>query len=124
VAFPVPSWQDYLALAFDEIRQFGATSVQVVRRLRTALVGLTDTVVATNRRDVVLQYLEHLNRSVARPVFDDQDQAMALQEDRQGLGLPRRKQEYKAPLSSLRHRSNAIDPDQCCAMNLVELCWI
>jgi len=28
VVFPVPSWQDYLALSFDEIRQFGSTSVQ------------------------------------------------------------------------------------------------
>jgi uncharacterized membrane protein len=98
VVFPVPSWQDYLDLSFDEIRQFGSTSVQVVRRLRAALVGLADTIVATNRRDVVLQYLDHLNRSVARSAFDDQDQAMALQEDRQGLGLPRRKQECTARL--------------------------
>jgi uncharacterized membrane protein len=98
VVFPVPSWQDYLALSFDEIRQFGSTSVQVVRRLRAALVGLADTIVATNRREAVLQYLDHLNRSVARSAFDDQDQAMALQEDRQGLGLPRRKQECKARL--------------------------
>ena len=29
VGFPVPTWQDYLALSFDEIRQFGAASVQV-----------------------------------------------------------------------------------------------
>jgi len=34
--FPMPTWEDYLALAFDEIRQFGATSVQVMRRLRSA----------------------------------------------------------------------------------------
>jgi uncharacterized membrane protein len=98
VIFPVPSWQDYLALSFDEIRQFGATSVQVVRRLRAALVGLADTVVAKDRRDVVLQYLDHLNRSVARSAFDDLDQAMALQEDRQGLGLPRKNQECRARL--------------------------
>ena len=45
VTFPVPTWQDYLALSFDEIRQFGATSVQVVRRLRAALVGLGETIV-------------------------------------------------------------------------------
>ena len=38
--FPMPTWEDYLALAFDEIRQFGATSVQVMRRLRSALAGL------------------------------------------------------------------------------------
>ena len=94
--FPVPTWQDYLALAFDEIRQFGATSVQVVRRLRAALVGLADTITVEERRDAVLHYLDHLNRGVGRSGFDDQDQAAALQEDRQGLGLSRKRHETKA----------------------------
>ena len=53
LTFQVPTWEDYLALAFDEIRQFGATSVQVVRRLRAALVGLADTVAVEARRDAV-----------------------------------------------------------------------
>ncbi|HEY7580516.1 MAG TPA: DUF2254 family protein [Acetobacteraceae bacterium] len=91
VVFPVPGWPDYLALSFDEIRQFGATSVQFVRRLRAALVGLADATTVINRHDAVLAYLDHLNRSVARSGFDDLDQAAALQEDRQGLGLPRKK---------------------------------
>jgi transposase len=34
--FPMPRWEDYLVLAFDEIRHYGADSVQVVRRLRSA----------------------------------------------------------------------------------------
>ena len=89
VTFPVPTWQDYLSLSFDEIRQFGATSVQVVRRLRSALVGLADTVAGQERRDEVLRYLDHLNRGVGRSGFDDQDQAAALLQDRQGLGLSR-----------------------------------
>jgi len=38
----LPSWEDYLSLAFDEIRQFGTNSVQVVRRLRSALSSLAD----------------------------------------------------------------------------------
>jgi uncharacterized membrane protein len=91
VTFPVPTWQDYLALAFDEIRQFGATSVQVVRRLRSALAGLSDTIEMEDRRDEVLHYLEHLNRGVGRSNLDDQDQAAALLEDRQGLGLSRKR---------------------------------
>jgi uncharacterized membrane protein len=89
VTFPVPTWQDYLELSFDEIRQFGATSVQVARRLRSALVGLADTIVVQERRDEVLRYLDHLNRGVGRSGFDDQDQAAALLQDRQGLGLSR-----------------------------------
>ena len=90
VIFPVPTWQDYLALSFDEIRQFGATSVQVMRRLRAALVRLADTITVDERRVEVVQYLDHLNSGIGRSGFDKHDQA-ALQEDRQGLGLSRRK---------------------------------
>jgi uncharacterized membrane protein len=97
VTFPVPTWEDYLALSFDEIRQFGATSVQVVRRLRSALVGLGDMIAMEDRRGVVLRYLEHLNRGVNRSAFDDQDQAAALLEDRQGLGMSRKRHEPKIP---------------------------
>lgn len=93
--FPVPTWQDYLALSFDEIRQFGAGSLQVTRRLRAALVGLRETITVEERRDAVLQYLEHLNRGVGRSGLDDQDQAAALQEDRQGLGLSRKRRNAK-----------------------------
>ena len=38
--FPVPTWEDFLSLAFDEIRFYGAASLQVMRRLRTALMIL------------------------------------------------------------------------------------
>lgn len=87
LTFPVPTWEDYLALSIDEIRQFGATSVQVMRRLRASLVGLADGEVLETHRSAVRQYLEHLNLGIGRSSFDDQDQAAALQEDRQGLGL-------------------------------------
>jgi uncharacterized membrane protein len=32
--FPMPTWEDYLVLGFDEIRHYGADSVQVVGRAR------------------------------------------------------------------------------------------
>jgi uncharacterized membrane protein len=89
--FPVPTWQDYLELSFDEIRQFGATSVQVIRRLRAVLVGLADAVSVEQRRAEVHRYLDHLNLGVGHSQFDDLDQAAALQEDRQGLGLSRKR---------------------------------
>ena len=97
VTFPVPTWQDYLALSFDEIRQFGATSVQVVRRLRAALVGLSETLTVKSRRDPVLLYLEHLDRGIGQSTFDDKDQVAALLEDRLELGLPRRRREPEPP---------------------------
>mgnify|MGYP000907641187 CR=1 FL=1 len=93
LVFPTPTWEDYLTLAFDEIRQFGATSVQVMRRLRSALVGLMDSVTEAERKAVVRRYLHHLNLVVEHSVLDAEDQVMALQEDRQGLGLSRRRAE-------------------------------
>lgn len=87
--FPTPSWEDYLALSFDEIRQFGATSVQVTRRLRAALSGLIETTSVEERRVALRRYLDHLNRGVARSLFDDDDKTTALKEDRQGIGLSR-----------------------------------
>jgi len=91
VTFPVPTWQDYLALAFDEIRQFGAASIQVDRRLRATLVGLSDTITVDERRAAVQQYIDRLNLGIGQSSFDDQDRAAAEQEDRQGLGLSRRR---------------------------------
>ena len=95
--FPMPTWEDYLELSFDEIRQFGATSIQVMRRLRAALSGLKESVATEERRTAVQRYLDHLNRGVGRSVFDDQDQATALQEDRQGLGLSRKRRAPTSP---------------------------
>lgn len=91
VTFPCPSWQDYLTLSFDEIRHFGGSSVQVMRRLRSALIGLKDNISVPQRRDAISQYLDHLNLHVGRLAFDDQDKALALEEDRQGLGLSRKR---------------------------------
>ncbi len=91
--FPTPAWEDYLALALDEIRQYGASSVQVMRRLRSALLGLMDSVADGERKAVVRRYLHHLNVAVEHSALDAEDQVMALQEDRQGLGLSRRRAE-------------------------------
>jgi uncharacterized membrane protein len=88
---PMPSWEDYLALAFDEIRQFGMSSVQVMRRLRAALVGLAEAMTIPSRAEAVQRYLDHLDLAIERSALDPQDRATALQEDRQGLGLSRRR---------------------------------
>jgi uncharacterized membrane protein len=87
--FPMPTWEDYLALAFDEIRQYGATSVQVMRRLRSALAGLTESSTLSARSQAVLRYMQHLDLAIDHSTLDAQDQTTARQEDRQGLGLSR-----------------------------------
>jgi uncharacterized membrane protein len=90
LVFPTPTWEDYLTLAFDEIRQFGSSSVQVLRRMRSALVGLTDLLPGEDRAEAVRRYLEHLDHVIEASSFDVEDQRMARQEDRQGIGLSRR----------------------------------
>lgn len=91
LVFPTPTWEDYLALAFDEIRQYGVSSVQVMRRLRSALLNLVDAVTDAERKAVVRRYLDHLNWVIEHSVLDAEDRIMALQEDRQGLGLSRQR---------------------------------
>lgn len=91
--FPTPTWEDYLTLAFDEIRQFGASSIQVMRRLRAALLSLMDSVTEVERKERVRRYVHHLNLTLEHSMLDAEDQVVALQEDRQGLSLSRRRAE-------------------------------
>jgi uncharacterized membrane protein len=87
--FPTPIWEDFLSLAFDEIRFYGATSLQVMRRLHTALRDLIG-VVPPERRNAVRHYIEHLDMNVKSSILDSEDQMSALRQDRQGLGLTRK----------------------------------
>jgi uncharacterized membrane protein len=87
---PLPSWEDYLSLAFDEIRLFGATSIQVIRRLRSALAGMADSAMVLSRVEATQHYLKQLDLAVAHSLFNSEDKIKALQEDRQGLGLSKR----------------------------------
>ncbi len=89
VVYQMPSWGDYLALAFDEIRQFGSTSIQVMRRLRAALTELANSI-GSDRAMLVVSYLKHLDSDIDRSTFDPLDRVAARVEDRQGLGLSHR----------------------------------
>jgi len=90
LVYPMPTWEDYLTLAFDEIRQYGATSVQVLRRLRSALVDLADSLADDERAEVVRHYLQQLDLGIEHSPLESEDRLKARQEDRQGLGLSRR----------------------------------
>ncbi len=89
LVFPTPTWEDYLTLAFDEIRRFGYGSVHVLRRMRSALIGLLDALPSQERAEAVRRYLKHLDMS-SRPRVRPRGPAHGLQEDRQGVGLSRR----------------------------------
>jgi len=89
VIMPVPTWDDFLWLAFGEIHAYGATSLQVVRRMHALVADLLATV--PDERRVALQYWQaRLKSSVAANFADPAERAVASAEDRQGLGLTRR----------------------------------
>ena len=88
LVFPVPDWEDFLVLAFDEIRYCGATSIQVMRRMRALLLDLKDQV-PPERRPSLQRYLERVDNGIRRTFEDGDDRKDALEEDRQGLGLSR-----------------------------------
>ncbi|HZR26667.1 MAG TPA: DUF2254 domain-containing protein [Vicinamibacterales bacterium] len=84
----LPAWEDFLRLAFDEIRTYGAGSVQVMRRMK-ALVSDLAADVPADRRDAVVAWQNRLDRTIARTFADVEDQREASVEDQQGLGVPR-----------------------------------
>ena len=90
VIIPVPNWDDYLSLALDEIRICGSESLQVLRRLRSALVNLSETVEDDERRLAARRYLDHLDAEIGRSSFDALDRTTAGERDPQGLGLTRK----------------------------------
>jgi uncharacterized membrane protein len=87
-----PTWHDFLRLAFDEIRFYGATSVQVMRRMK-ALVNELISLLPEERQPELRQWQERLQSSVERSFVDRHDKLEASAEDRQGLGSTRRKTE-------------------------------
>jgi uncharacterized membrane protein len=90
LTMPVPSWDDYLSLACDEILIYGSTSPQVVRRMRAMLRELMEAV-SPGRRPAVERQIAALDRSIDRSFADDDHRTEARKEDRQGLGLSRRR---------------------------------
>jgi len=87
-----PTWDDFLRLAFDEIRIYGATSIQVMRRMK-ALVNDLISILPEERQPALRHWQERLQLTVARSFPDEEDQLEASAEDRQGLGSSRRKME-------------------------------
>ena len=85
VVMPVRGWEDYLALAVTEIREYGATSIQVMRRLRAMLEELLAEV-PEERRVAVRDELARLDATVARSFADSVDFDRARAADPQGMG--------------------------------------
>jgi uncharacterized membrane protein len=86
VAFHTPEWEDYVTLAISETRQYGATSLQVVRRLRAMIENLR-TALPPDRWPPLEAQLRMLDRAVQRVFPDPEDRLSAGASDLQGVGF-------------------------------------
>ena len=87
VVMRVHRWEDYLTLGVTEIRQYGATGVQVMRALRATLEDLREDVRAESRAAVDEQ-LDLLDSTLALHWGDSVDLERAKVADAQGIGGP------------------------------------
>jgi uncharacterized membrane protein len=85
LVYRTPDWEDFVDLATTEIRQFGATSIQVARRLRAMLEDLV-AALPRERQGPLREELRLLQSSVERAFSDPEDRARAQRADSQGLG--------------------------------------
>jgi uncharacterized membrane protein len=85
VIFRTPNWQDFVHLAFTEIRQCGAQNMQVARRLRAMIENLIQTL-PKYRHPALLQELQLLDREIEKYFPYPEDLALARMGDAQGLG--------------------------------------
>jgi uncharacterized membrane protein len=87
VIMPVRTWPDFLALGIAEIRQYGASSIQVTRRLRALLQELGELVLPENRA-AVDDELRRLDATVRATYASGIDLDGAMAPDHQGIGGP------------------------------------
>ena len=83
--FRTPNWEDFVHLAFREIRHCGATSIQVARRLRAMALNLIDTL-PEHRHAALRAEIGLLDRALDSQGWMAEDLALARVPDAQGLG--------------------------------------
>jgi len=85
LVFRTPHWEDFVHLSCTEIRHYGDGSMQVVRRMRSMLENLMQTLPA-HRHSALREQLELLDRAIDAHFAFPEDRAMAKIADPQGLG--------------------------------------
>ncbi|HVL82642.1 MAG TPA: DUF2254 domain-containing protein [Actinomycetota bacterium] len=72
LVIPVPTWEEYVALAIDEIRLYARNSIQVLRRL-TGMVEDLLNVAPPDRAPVLEEQLKLIRRAAHRELDDERD---------------------------------------------------
>ena len=83
--FRTPNWEDFVHLAFSEIRSCGSNNLQIVRRLRAMIQNLLQTL-QLHRHAALNQQLSLLDREIAKNFSYPEELALARVPDTQGLG--------------------------------------
>jgi uncharacterized membrane protein len=81
----VMGWDDYVRLAFDEIRLAGASSPQIARRMRAALEDLL-TIAPPERKGSLQKQLELLEASSQTAINHATDRKRSSRADARGMG--------------------------------------
>ncbi|MCJ7710704.1 MAG: DUF2254 domain-containing protein [Chloroflexi bacterium] len=82
---PRPGWPDYVALAIDEIRQYGSGSIQIARRLRHLLLDV-QTVAPAAREEPIVRQLRLLDAGIAQAFLAPEDRLAAAVPSASGQG--------------------------------------
>ncbi|SAL88701.1 hypothetical protein AWB74_08690 [Caballeronia arvi] len=85
VILRTPNWEDFVHISFREIRQYGASSIQIARRLRAAIENLIQSL-PEHRHDALRVELALIDRAIAKNHPFPEDLALARIPDSQGLG--------------------------------------
>ena len=85
VILRTPDWEDFVQLAFSEIRLYGAENFQIARRLRATIENLSETLPEL-RLPALGRELDVLDRTLERLNLLPEDLALARVPDSQGLG--------------------------------------
>jgi uncharacterized membrane protein len=85
VIFPTPNWDDFVQLAFREIRLYGAEHFQIARRLRATFDNLMKAL-PENRLSALRLELKLLDHAIEKLYVLPEDLAVARIPDTQGLG--------------------------------------
>jgi len=85
LAYSTPGWPDFVMLAVSEVRQYGAGSLQINRRLRAMLEHLLEAL-PDERRPPLRDELALLGTGVDRSFRDEEDRRRARVADYQGVG--------------------------------------
>jgi len=83
--FRTPNWEDFVHLACTEIRHCGASSIQIMRRMRSMLENLISTLPPYRHAELRRQ-LDLLDRTIEGQYSFAEDRMLARIPDPQGLG--------------------------------------